>query len=126
MKDRPKPPPRKTVRLPPIGEAVVVPPMSPATRARQKQPPPPVPAAAIREDIEDQHFAMPRLTNLAETDIMDRIKEFCNILPIKTQYKFMVSNLVTVIGDNLKRKGNLISSFNFRSQENYILIIYNL
>ena len=97
VKDRPKPPPRRkpavniASNLPPIEENKV-PPVQRHLSAKHKLPPPPVPAATIREGVEaEAQFAMPRLTNLGERDIMDRIKENCNKLPIKTQYNLMVN-----------------------------------
>ena len=87
MKSRPEPPPR---RLPTVKENLILAPESPSVRAKTKKPPPPVPAATIRQGIEE-NFAMPRLTNLPDTDIMDKIRENCNKLPIRSQYSMLVS-----------------------------------
>ena len=93
VKDRPKPPPRKKSnynfsKLPPIKETGVLPSASPSPR--NKLPPPPVPQATIREGIEEaESFAMPRLTNLPEKDIMQRIKENCSKEKMKSQYSLL-------------------------------------
>ena len=93
LKVKPKPPPRSKTNynyshLAPINETAIL--KVPEASARHKSPPPPVPAATIREGIEySGTFAMPRLTNLPERDILQRLKENCNKEKIKTQYSFL-------------------------------------
>ena len=90
MKGKPKLPPRSKAgfncsNLPSIKETSVL-----RMSAQHKPPPPPVPSATIREGIEDSGtFAMPRLTNLPERDILERLKEYCNKEKIKSQYSFL-------------------------------------
>ena len=104
IRDRPKPPPRKksNYHLAPISENKVLPSVSPSLSARHKLPPPPVPEATIREGVEE-HFAMPRLTNLPETDIMDRIKGNCNKLTFKSQYQILVRMGINMAFDKMTR-----------------------
>ena len=93
LKVKPKPPPRSKAsynytKLASINETSVL--KVPTPSARHKSPPPPVPAATIREGIEDSgSFAMPRLTNLPEMDIMKKLKENCNKEKIRSQYSFL-------------------------------------
>ena len=90
MKSRPQPSPRRNVGLATVEENSIISPELWSTRAKIKKPPPPVPAATIRDGIEEQ-FAMPRLTNLPDRDIMEKIRENCNKLPIRSQYSMLVS-----------------------------------
>lgn len=94
LKVKPKPPPRSKInynhisKLAPINETSVLKVSVPS--ARHKSPPPPVPAATIREGIEHSGtFAMPRLTNLPERDILQRLQENCNKEKIRSQYSFL-------------------------------------
>ena len=90
---KPKPPPRSRTnynftKLTPIHESALL--KVPEASARHKSPPPPVPAATIREGIEHSGtFAMPRLTNLPEMDILQRLKENCSKEKIRSQYSFL-------------------------------------